>query len=172
MDIICVNGPINSGKSTVGRHLSGLLPGAAFVEGDDHAAPDDADLDTIIATALARIEALIASAAGDLVIAYPLRAEDHARLAAAAGRRGARLFVATLAPPMAVALADRGGRPLSKEERGRIVEMYAEGYAGPPFSDVVIDNAALTPGEAARIIAGEVARGRMPDRDTGALRPA
>lgn len=160
MDIICINGPINAGKSTVGRRLAGLLPGAAFVEGDDHGAPDEADLDTVIAVALARIEALIASAGGDLVIAYPLRPEDHARLAAAAGRRGAWLFVATLAPPIGVALADRGGRPLSAEERDRIVEMYAEGYAGPAFSDLVLDNSGLTPDQAAATIAAALARAR------------
>jgi hypothetical protein len=160
MDIICINGPINSGKSTVGRRLAALLPGAAFVEGDDHGAPDEADLDTVIAVALARIEGQIASAGGDLVIAYPLRRQDHARLAAAAGRRGARLFVATLAPPMAVALADRGSRPLSTEERDRIVEMYAEGYAGPAFSDLVLDNAGLTPDQTAAAIAEALARPR------------
>lgn len=137
----------------MGRRLAGLLPGAAFVEGDDHGAPDDADLDTVIAVALARVEALVASAGGDLVIAYPLRRQDHARLAAAAGRRGARLYVATLAPPMAVALGDRGGRPLSAAERARIVEMYAEGYAGPVFSDLVLDNAGLTPDQTAAAIA-------------------
>lgn len=161
MDIICINGPINSGKSTVGRRLAGLLPGAAFVEGDDHGAPEDADLDTVIAAALERIEALIAAAAGDLVIAYPLRPQDHARLAAAARRRGARLFVATLAPPMAIALADRGARPLSAEERDRIVEMYAEGYAGPAFSDIVLDNSTLTADEAAAAIATALARPRV-----------
>ncbi|WP_342235598.1 hypothetical protein [Inquilinus sp. OTU3971] len=157
MDIICINGPINSGKSTVGRCLATLLPGAVFVEGDDHGAPDDAGLDAIIAIALARIEALIAAATSDLVVAYPLRPQDHARLAAAAGRRGARLFVATLAPPIEVALADRGGRPLSAEERDRIVEMYAEGYAGPAFSDLVLDNSGLTPDQAAAAIAAALA---------------
>lgn len=159
MDIICVNGPINAGKSTVALRLAGLLPGAAFVEGDDHDAPDGAGLDTIIAGALARIEALIAAAAGTLVIAYPLRPQDHARLAAAAARRGARLVTATLAPPMAVALADRGGRTLSAEERERIVEMYAEGYAAPAFSDIVLDNAVLTPDQAAAAIARALAGG-------------
>lgn len=158
MDIICINGPINSGKSTVGRRLACLLHGAVFVEGDDHDAPEDADLDTRIAAALMRIEALIASAAGSLVIANPLRLQDHARLAAAAGRRGARLFVATLAPPMAVALADRGGRRLSAEERGRIVEMYQEGYAGPAFSDIVLDNAGLTPDQTAAVLAEALQR--------------
>jgi len=158
MDIICINGPINSGKSTVGRRLAALLPGAAFVEGDDHGAPDDADLDTVIVAALARIEALIASAAGDLVIAYPLRPQDHARLAAAAGLRGARLFTATLAPPMEIALADRGGRPLSAEERDRIVEMYAEGYADSAFSDLVLDNAGLTPDRTAAVLAEALQR--------------
>jgi len=165
MDIICINGPINAGKSTVGRRLAALLPGAAFVDGDDHDAPDGAGLDIRIAAALARIEALIAAAVGDLVIANPLRLQDHARLAAAAARRGARLFVTTLAPPMAVALADRGGRPLSAKERDRIIEMYAEGYAAPAFSDLVLDNAVLTPDQAATVVAEALAAWRAVDGD-------
>ncbi|MGO4129341.1 hypothetical protein AB4Z01_33430 [Inquilinus sp. YAF38] len=160
MDIICINGPINAGKSTVGRRLAGLLPGTAFVDGDDHDAPDGAGLNTRIAAGLARIEALIAAAKNDLVIAHPLRPQDHARLAVAAGRCGARLFVVTLAPPIDVALADRGSRTLSAAERARIVEMYAEGYAGPAFSDLVLDNSAQTPDQAAAAIAEALARPR------------
>ncbi|SMG03185.1 AAA family ATPase [Burkholderia singularis] len=164
MDIVCINGPINSGKSTVGRRLCELLPGAQFVDGDDHGAPEDADLDTVIAVALARIEALIADADADLVVAYPLRVEDHARLVAAAGRRGAGLFVVTLAPPLAVSLSNRGARALSPVECERIAQMYDEGYADPPFTDLLLDNATMASTQAAEAIRSALAAWRA-DRE-------
>ena len=73
-----------------------------------------------------------------LVIAYPLRSEDFLLLAEASAKRGARLFVVTLAPPMELVLQDRGARKLEEEERARIREMYDEGYAGRDFSDMIV----------------------------------
>lgn len=151
--VIHLNGPINSGKSTLGRALAALIPGAAFIEGDDHGAPDDAPLPRRIATALDRIAALIAQSAADvLVVAYPLDEPACRRLRTAAAARGAAFHVVTLAPPLAVALSDRGGRRLTAWERERIVAMYAEGYADRPFSDLVLDTAASSPEEHARRI--------------------
>lgn len=45
----------------------------------------------------------------------------------ASTKRGARLFVVTLAPPLEVVLQDRGTRVLENDERARIREMYEEG---------------------------------------------
>jgi Mg-chelatase subunit ChlI len=56
LNVIHLNGPINSGKSSVGRALAGLLPDAVFIDGDDHDAPGDAPLGTRIQVALRRIE--------------------------------------------------------------------------------------------------------------------
>jgi hypothetical protein len=137
--VICLNGSINSGKTTIGRALAAALPDAAFIDGDDHDAPDNVEFDVMLDIALSRLEREIAGArVAHLVIAYPLRNEDHARLAAAAAARGARLFVATLAPPLDVALADRGERKLDDEERQRIRQMYDEGYADRSFSRVIL----------------------------------
>lgn len=139
MIVICLNGSINSGKTTIGRALAAALPDAAFIDGDDHGAPDNVEFDVMLDIALSRLEREIAGArVAHLVIAYPLRDEDHARLAAAAAARGARLFVATLAPPLDVVLADRGERKLDDEERERIRQMYDEGYADRSFSRVIL----------------------------------
>jgi Adenylate kinase and related kinases len=148
--VVLVNGPINSGKSTLGFALSRRLPEACFVDGDDHDAPDDAPLSVRIDAALRRIEARIAGAEGQfLVVAYPLRQEDFERIRVACEGQGARLIVITLAPPLAAALADRGGRRLDPDERERIVEMYREGYHARPFSNLVLDTARLDPDQAA-----------------------
>ncbi len=136
---VCINGTINAGKSTIGRALAQYLPDAEFVEGDDHGAPDGIGLEAMIDIAIARLADRIArSRNAVLVIAYPLRQEDYVRLRQAAANRGAVFFVVTLAPPQAVVLADRGARTLSEEERSRIREMVAQGYADRPFSDLTI----------------------------------
>ncbi|MBB3017470.1 energy-coupling factor transporter ATP-binding protein EcfA2 [Microvirga lupini] len=140
LTVVHINGPINSGKSTLGRALAGSLPDAAFVDGDDHEAADDAPLAVRIETALSRIEAEIVKAQGRyFVVAYPLEEADHPWLKRVAERRGARLLVLTLAPPLDVALTERGTRKLSSEEKSRIVEMYEEGYHARSFSNLVLD---------------------------------
>ncbi len=145
LTVVHINGPINSGKSTLGQALSGLLPDARFIDGDDHGAPDDAPLPIRIEAALRRIEAHIVNATGGyLIVAYPLEWVSYERLKAAAARRRARLLVLTLAPPMEVALSHRGARVVSPAERERIAEMYEEGYHSRAFSDLVLDNSRLS----------------------------
>jgi RNase H-fold protein (predicted Holliday junction resolvase) len=145
LTVIHLNGPINSGKSSVGLALAELLPNAIFIDGDDHNAPDDAPL------GVQRIEAQIAKADGDfLIVAYPLDQAHYSQLQAATERRGARLLVLTLAPPLEVALSDRGDRKLTLGERERIIEMYEEGYQTRPFSDAVLDTAGRTPEQSAK----------------------
>jgi len=148
--VVVVNGPINSGKSTLGLALSRRLPDACFIDGDDHDTPDDAPLLVRVEAALRRIEARIVGAESRfLVVAYPLRQEDFERIGRACDRREAGLLVITLAPPLAIALADRGVRRLEPGERKRIVEMYREGYHARPFSDLILDTARLDPDQAA-----------------------
>ncbi len=151
LTVIHLNGPINGGKSSVGLALAELLPNAIFIDGDDHNAPDDAPLGTRIQFAVQRIEAQIAKADGDfLIVAYPLDQAHYSQLQAATERRGARLLVLTLAPPLEVALSDRGDRKLTLGERERIIEMYEEGYQTRPFSDAVLDTAGRTPEQSAK----------------------
>ncbi|MCA8039841.1 hypothetical protein [Burkholderia seminalis] len=112
LTVIHLNGPINSGKTTIGLALARVLPDACFIDGDDHdAPPDDAPLDVQWALALERLVAQIAAARErHLVIAYPIGEAEHARLRAACDARDARLFVVTLAPPEAIA-ASKYERP-------------------------------------------------------------
>lgn len=142
--VIVLNGPINAGKTTVGKALVAAIDDAAFIDGDDNGLPDGAPLEVIIEASLRRLSSEIAAnPAGVLVFAYPLRAADHARLKAAADAAGRRLWTVTLAPPIEAVLGDRGDRRLDDGERARIREMYAEGYHDRVFSDLTI---AGTPG--------------------------
>lgn len=143
MHVICLNGTINAGKSTVGRALAAALPDADFVEGDDHGVPEGTPFLEMLEIAVARLaQAIEQSQRRFLVLAYPLRDEDFGRLSTAARKRGARLSVVTLAPPLSVVLSKRGDRVLSDGELARVREMVEEGYAERSFSDLVLGEVA------------------------------
>ncbi|MET3821623.1 chloramphenicol 3-O-phosphotransferase [Burkholderia sp. PvR073] len=155
LTVIHLNGPINSGKTTIGLALARMLPGARFIDGDDHDAPEDAPFDVQWTIALERLVTQIAHARERyLVIAYPIGEAEFERLSAACDARAARLFVVTLAPPEAIASSNRGARALTDWERQRIGEMYREGYAARAFSDCVIDTSRAS----ADACASEIAR--------------
>ena len=151
MMVICINGSINSGKSTIARQLAEHLPGARFVEGDDHDG-HELPFEQMIAYAVQRLAAIIAETRETLVIAYPLRETDFAILRDVASRRGLRLLVVTLAPPLEVALGQRGVRPLDDGERARVREMYSEGYHARAFSDLIIGGAPAPEAVVAEIV--------------------
>ncbi|WP_431823325.1 shikimate kinase [Burkholderia sp. F1] len=157
LTVIHLNGPINSGKTTIGVALARTLPDARFIDGDDHDAPEDAPFDVQWAIALERIVRCIADERKRfLVVAYPIGDVEFGRLRAACDARSARLFVVTLAPPEAVALSDRGERVLTNWERQRITEMYREDYASRPFSDCFVDTSRLPADACAADIARRV----------------
>ncbi|KER74001.1 shikimate kinase [Burkholderia cepacia] len=158
LTVIHLNGPINSGKTTIGLALARVLPDARFIDGDDHDAPDDAPFDVQWAIALERLVTQIANARErHLVIAYPIGETEFERLRAACDARDARLFVVTLAPPEAVASSNRGSRALTDWERQRVAEMYREGYASRAFSDCLIDTSTASADACANDIARRVA---------------
>jgi len=140
MIVVCINGSINSGKSTVARALAARLEKARFLEGDDHDG-HHLPFDEMVSTAIERLAREIRRDAVHerLVMAYPLRDEDFAALDKAARERGATLLVVTLAPPLDVVLGQRGKRVLDAGETERIREMYAEGYHARPFSSLIVD---------------------------------
>lgn len=128
--VICISGPINAGKSTVARRLAVILDNARYVEGDRQGI-DDVALNPLRAEeALQRIERRILWLRYDYaVLAFPLRARDHARLMLACHRKETDLLTVTLCPPMDVVLDTRGDREIRDYEQRRIIEMYNEGYA-------------------------------------------
>lgn len=154
MIVICINGSINSGRSTVGRALAARL-GVRFIEGDDHDA-HELPFEEMIVAAVERLARVIEAADERLVVAYPLRDQDFAVLDEAARKRGAELVVVTLAPPLEVALTQRGERVLDDGERERIRKMYAEGYNAREFSALVADGTPTVEG-AVGVIAGWLA---------------
>ncbi len=157
LTVIHLNGPINSGKTTIGLALARVLPDARFIDGDDHDAPEDAPFDVQWAIALERLVTQIANARErHLVIAYPIGETEFERLRAACDARDARLFVVTLAPPEAVASSNRGSRALTDWERQRVAEMYREGYAARAFSNRFLDTSRTSSDACAQEIARSI----------------
>ena len=157
MLVIVINGTINSGKSTVGQGLAGRLPHTRFIEGDDHGVASSAPFEQMLDLAIGRLARRIRDTREHLVIAYPLRMQDYERRASASVAAGHRLMVVTLAPPLQVALGQRGDRVLGEDERRRIVHMYEEGYHNRPFTDVMVTGDPPISDVIERL-AGEVAR--------------
>jgi hypothetical protein len=156
VQVIILNGSVNSGKTTIGRALAAILPGAEFIDGDDHGISRSVPFLEMIDRAIQWLVDQVATATVSyLVVAYPLRDSDFALLQAACAARNAGLFVATLSPPLELVLSDRGARRLDAGERNRIREMYAEGYPSRAFSDLIITDV-TTPSQAARQIADQL----------------
>lgn len=157
--IILLNGSINSGKTTTARRLMALLPRAAHVEVDALrefvACLPLAEAIPISLENAAAVTRNLARRGFDVVLSYPLGAEDHAGLVAAFADLATPLHTFTLSLTLATALADRGERRLSEDERRRIREQYAADGHRPAFG-VRIDTTAQTPDETAAIILDHV----------------
>ncbi len=146
--IILINGPINSGKSTIGRLLATLLPRTAHVEVDTLRAfitsvPLDEAIPVNLENAVSVTENLVRRGF-DVVVTYPLGNDDYTYLVDRFAGLDTSLHIFTLGPSLAVALSDRGERRLSEQERQRIRQQYAGGRHAPPFGRR-IDNSDLTP---------------------------
>ena len=153
--MIWLNGTVGAGKSAVGRALAAILPGAAYVDGDDHAGPSHLPPAVGWRVALDALLRLLARPHPTrfLVVAYPLRGPDYARLRAACGRARRTVVVVTLAPPLTTTLRGRGGRELDAGERARVREMRSEGYHRRRFAALTLPNMQPSAARTARLIA-------------------
>ena len=160
MLIMNINGPINSGKSTVSKLLVTMLEHAVFIEVDN--LMSNAERRILGLTVEGgwteklnrldiRIDHLKASRIYETIIfAYPITERYYERWRLWDDGHNDRFVNVTLAPPMEVCLSDRGGgRKLSEWETNRIREMYERGMDAPSFSDLIIDNADEAPEETA-----------------------
>ena len=171
MRVIWLNGTVGSGKTAVGRALAGMLPDAAFVDGDDHAGPH-LPKQRRWRFAMTALLALIARSGRRhaLVVAYPLTAADHARLWATCGRGRHPLTVVTLATPLTLVVRGRGTRRLEVAEIARARAMWSEGYARRPFAILTLPNTQPSPTSTACRIARLLRFGAC--QRTGRPRPA
>jgi len=154
MIILNINGPINSGKSTVSKILAQKLPKSIFVEVDDLATDSEfPDFTTRINERLhrlyAELELLISDNKYDYVIfAYPICEESYKRVCEIVSGK-AKFIVVTLNPQMDICLTNRGTRELNEWEKNRIRQMYDNGFNSFSKSDIITDNTNQTPEQTA-----------------------
>ncbi len=156
MKIININGPINSGKSTISKLLVKVLPQSLFVEVDDLLS----DKEQIVLGLTReqgwkertnRLANLINSEKGAnqyeyIVFAYPMT-DNLYREWKGLEDENTKFIAITLSPSLDVCLKNRGTRELDEWEVARIAQMYQEGYQNPQFADFVIDNSSQSPEE-------------------------
>ena len=171
MLILNVNGPINSGKTTVSKILVNLLPNATFIEVDELMSDEEeAKLGLSMQDGWAErqkrlTETLLALKQSrqyeTVIFAYPI-SENSYKTWSSMADENTRFINVTLAPSLEECLKNRGTRELDDWERNRIKEMYDEGYQNRPYSDLIINNDNQTPEETAEIIKGFIEHALSP----------
>lgn len=171
MLILNINGPINSGKTTVSKILVNLLPNATFIEVDELMSDEEeAKLGLSIQDGWAERqkrlnETLLALKQSrqykTVIFAYPISENSYKKWSSMADEN-TRFINVTLAPSLEECLKNRGERELDDWERNRIKEMYEEGYQNRPYSDFIINNDNQTPEETAEIIKGFIEHALSP----------
>lgn len=161
MLILNINGPMNSGKSTVSKILAKELVNATFIEVDELMSDKEQEK---LGLSLQqgwrerhkrlneKLSKLKKTREYDTVIfAYPI-ADNTYQYWKALEDEQTHFINITLAPSLEKCLTNRGTRELTDWERNRIREMYEEGYQNRPYSDFIINNDNQTPAETTQII--------------------
>ena len=173
MLILNINGPINSGKTTVSKILVNLLPNATFIEVDE--LMSDGEQEKLGLTLQqgwrerhkrlnAKLQELKQSREFETVIfAYPIADNTYQDWKALEDEQTHFLNI-TLAPSLEECLKNRSTRELDAWEKNRIREMYEEGYQNRPYSDFIINNDNQTPQETAEIIKGFIEHALSPNQ--------
>ena len=154
MRIININGPINSGKTTISKLLKEKLPFCLFIEVDELLSDDEQKKLQLTreegwAERLKRLNQIILEEKKiqryeNIVFAYPMTKKSYHQWKLWEDEN-TKFINITLAPQLDICLQNRGERKLTESEKQRINQMYSEGYNRPEFSDLVIDNSTQTP---------------------------
>lgn len=154
MKIININGPINSGKTTISKLLQEKLPQSLFIEVDDLLSDDEQVKLKLTreqgwAERLQRLDAIIVQEKNlqryeNIIFAYPMTDKTYHQWKLWEDEN-TKFINITLAPNIDICLQNRGERKLTESEKQRIKQMYSEGYNRPEFSDLIIDNSSKRP---------------------------
>lgn len=156
MRIININGPINSGKTTVSKLLQEKLPDCLFVEVDELLSDEEQKKLNLSredgwAERLKRLDEIITKERKlqryeNIIFAYPMTAKTYHQWKLWEDEN-TKFINITLAPRLDICLQNRGVRKLTEAEKERIKQMYQEGYNDPEFADLIIDNSEQKPEE-------------------------
>lgn len=158
--ILFLNGPINSGKSTVAKLLAKKIPNCAILEIDAlREMIDWIPIDQTVPINLENAVSIIRNFSKhgiSCIIPYPLSQKNYEYVAKELADIPDEKYLFTLSPPLEESLKNRSGkRELTDWERERIKHHYAIGIHNPLFGEV-IDNGGQTPDETADLILKKV----------------
>ena len=173
MLILNINGPVNSGKSTVSKLLVKMLPKATFIEVDDLMSDEEQkklglSLQQGWKERHKRLNEKLLTLKQSheyetVIFAYPIADNTYADWKAMEDENTRSMNI-TLAPSLEECLKNRGTRKLTEWEQKRIRQMYKEGYQNRPYSDFIINNDNQTPQETAEIMAGFIKHALSPEQ--------
>lgn len=153
MQIININGPINSGKTTISKLLKEQLSNSLFIEVDELISDYKQkrlklNREEGWAERLKRLNEIIVEEKKlnryeNILFAYPMSLKTYHQWKLWEDEN-TKFINITLAPKLEVCLQNRGKRELTEQEKQRIKQMYAEGYNNPKFADLIIDNSKQT----------------------------
>lgn len=153
--VININGPINSGKTTVSKLLVQQLLSSVFIEVDELLSDEEKaslklDFKGSIIERLSRLEIeikknLLLKKYDYIIFAYPMNNKNYNRWQNMVANN--QLICITLAPSLENCLINRGTRELDEWEINRIKEMYQQGFHQPNDADLIINNDKQTPQE-------------------------
>lgn len=154
MRIININGPINSGKTTVSKLLHEKLPDCLFIEVDELLSDEEQKKLNLTredgwAERLKRLKSIVVEEKKlqryeNIIFAYPMSIKTYHQWKLWEDEN-TKFINITLAPKLDICLQNRGERKLTESEKQRIKQMYEEGYNRPEFFDLIIDNSSQRP---------------------------
>lgn len=145
--VILLNGPINSGKTTVAKELVKKLDKCAHIEVDwlrefirsvalEEAIPINRENTIVVAKNLLNHEF-------NVIISYPMGQFTVNEIVKTLAQFDQKIFLFTLSPRLDIAMTNRGTRELTENEQERIKYHYDTGVANPGIG-LVIDNSNQT----------------------------
>ena len=138
--VIFLNGPIGVGKTVLGRLATADL-GASFIDSDDLGDPSKQWFEQVLSTATALVHAGIVALRDRpvVIVATPLRTRDWIFFKGHFEAEDVTVYCITLTARLELILGSGRGREFDAEERVRIKEMIAQGYASRPFSHAIVE---------------------------------
>jgi hypothetical protein len=138
--VIFFSGPVGAGKTTLGRAVAAEL-GASFVDVDDLGDPSKRWFEEVLTVSreLVRVGMTALADRPVLIVARPLRARDWAFFRRRFEAESVAVHCVTLKASLDAIVDPDRGRVFSLEERARIEQMIAQGYADRPFGDAIVE---------------------------------
>ncbi|MEI6327298.1 MAG: hypothetical protein WCO78_04245 [Candidatus Roizmanbacteria bacterium] len=152
---IVLNGPINSGKTTVGKILSEKIPNLSHIEVDrirefiswmDNVTAWDISFSTALLVAKEFLNRGI-----HVLITYPISDKRYLQIVDKLKSASTITHAFTLLPPLNITITNRGTRALNAWEIQRIKDTYEKNTYAVTFGET-IDNSHQRPQETAEYI--------------------